>query len=262
VPDHGNTLFAGAAPHYGRHRPPYPVALYPLLAGRLSLDRSATVLDLGCGPGTLTVPLAAICGHVVAVDPSAEMLDAALAAVDAAGCDNVELIRSRAERLSDRASGLDGAVLGRSFHWMDREAVLDELDRRLAPSAGLALIRTESLEAPTWRDVVRPIVRRYLGPERRARVGVPPASDHAEMLAASRFSDVEAISLAPVDHVWTVDSVAGYLYSVSYSAPPLFGDRLEEFDAELRAALAETLPPEGAPDPIVTRVLIAHRRSP
>ena len=37
----------------------------------------AHVLDIGCGTGRSSVALAEFCGHVVAIDPSQEMLDAA-----------------------------------------------------------------------------------------------------------------------------------------------------------------------------------------
>ena len=39
------------------------------------MDRDARVLDLGCGPGTLAIPMAGFAGEVVAVDVEPEMLD-------------------------------------------------------------------------------------------------------------------------------------------------------------------------------------------
>jgi SAM-dependent methyltransferase len=41
----------------------------------------------------------------------------------------------------------------------------------------------------------------------------------------------------PVHRTWTADAVMGYLYSTSFAAPALFGDRLAEFDAAARAVL-------------------------
>ena len=41
----------------------------------IGLDSSRTVLDIGCGPGNLAVPLAKRCGSVTALDPAQAMLD-------------------------------------------------------------------------------------------------------------------------------------------------------------------------------------------
>jgi len=82
------------------------------------------------------------------------------------------------------------------------------------------------------------------------------------VLAASPFAAIEEIDLPPVEHRWTVDSAAGYLYSVSYTSPHHFGDRLEEFDAELRAALAAFLPQDGLSAEVVTHLVLARRPRP
>lgn len=259
MPDHGPDLFAGAAPHYVAHRPPYSPELFPLLARRLGLSASAAVLDLGCGPGTLTLPLAAHCGRVIGVDPGPEMLEVARERVAEAGLDNVELVAALAERLPDWIGGLRAAVMGRSFHWMDREAVLAELDRRIEPGGGVALVRTTSGNRAPWQQAVEPVIARFLGARARRDARDRSNRDHLAVIVRSPFPAVEAIDLPPVEHRWTVDSAAGYLYSVSHSAPHLFGDRLDAYDAELRAALAAALPAEGLPAEVVTSVLIARR---
>ena len=42
---------------------------------RIDLRPGDRVIDIGSGPGTLTVPMARVCHHVTAVDPSRTMLD-------------------------------------------------------------------------------------------------------------------------------------------------------------------------------------------
>ncbi len=264
MPDHGPNLFAGAAPHYVAHRPPYSPALFDVLVERVPLDGSSTVLDLGCGPGTLTVPLADRCGRVIAVDPGPQMLDTARARVEQAGCDNVELVAALAEDLPGWITGLRATVMGRSFHWMDRELVLRELDARTEPGGAVALVRTDSTGRDVLRPVIAPIVERYLGPDPRDRASAEWRRNHhhLDVLAASPFAAIEEIDLPPVEHRWTVDSAAGYLYSVSYTSPHHFGDRLEEFDAELRAALAAFLPQDGLSAEVVTHLVLARRPRP
>jgi len=41
---------------------------------RIEVEPNSTVLDIGCGPGTLTIPLAKKVGSVTGLDISAEML--------------------------------------------------------------------------------------------------------------------------------------------------------------------------------------------
>ena len=48
--------FAGTAPFY-RFRVPYPPEVFAFLRAEFGLDYRCRVLDLGCGPGTLSIPL-------------------------------------------------------------------------------------------------------------------------------------------------------------------------------------------------------------
>ncbi len=52
------TIYDGAAVHYRYGRPAYSLELEELLAEELGLDGSGRLLDVGCGPGILTVRLA------------------------------------------------------------------------------------------------------------------------------------------------------------------------------------------------------------
>ncbi|MFJ6211797.1 hypothetical protein ACIQGZ_00395 [Streptomyces sp. NPDC092296] len=54
----------------------------------------------------------------------------------------------------------------------------------------------------------------------------------------SPFNQVEEVRV-PVQRTWTTEGILGYLYSTSFAAPHLFGDRLADFEAAVRAALAE-----------------------
>src|SRR5215469_5539920 len=51
--------FAGTAEAYFRYRPPYPKALLASLVTQAHLPGSAVLLDLACGPGRVTLDLAA-----------------------------------------------------------------------------------------------------------------------------------------------------------------------------------------------------------
>src|SRR5215217_2452840 len=52
------SLYLGSAPYYLRGRPPYAPELAETLRRILPLDGQGRLLDVGCGPGVVTLPLA------------------------------------------------------------------------------------------------------------------------------------------------------------------------------------------------------------
>jgi SAM-dependent methyltransferase len=68
-----SAVVSSAADCYAQHRPGYPQSLVDALAARAGLDGTQRVLDVGCGTGQLTIPLARHAQAVVAIDPVAAM---------------------------------------------------------------------------------------------------------------------------------------------------------------------------------------------
>ena len=83
-------LFTGTAWHYARYRPGYPRAFFADLAKRFHLDGTRRILDLGCGTGQLTLPLAEHVAEAVGMDPEPEMLAEAARQAQAASISNVK----------------------------------------------------------------------------------------------------------------------------------------------------------------------------
>jgi len=87
------------------------------------------------------------------------------------------------------------------------------------------------------------LVRRYMGPKRRAGQGhfpghiAPGAED--DIYRAAGFRGPQELEIPGRVVTRTAEQVAASVYSLSSSAPHLFGDRLSAFDAELRELLAE-----------------------
>ena len=67
----------------------------------------------------------------------------------------------------------------------------------------------------------------------------PPPDRYEEALARTRFGAPEIV-FAPgrPDLLQDVDGVLDNYHSMSFCAPHLFGDQLEDFDEDVRAALA------------------------
>src|SRR5215469_17838378 len=93
------TIYDGAAAHYRYGRPAYSPGLEALLAEELGLDGSGRLLDVGCGPGILTVRLAHLFGQAVGLDPDAEMLAEGRRAAAENEVSNIRWVRGLAEDL-------------------------------------------------------------------------------------------------------------------------------------------------------------------
>jgi len=64
------------------------------MLGRIALEPEFTVLDIGCGPGTLTIPLAKKVKSVTALDISGQMLKYLKANAENDGVDNIRYINA------------------------------------------------------------------------------------------------------------------------------------------------------------------------
>jgi SAM-dependent methyltransferase len=249
------TLFLGAAVHYARARPPYSYELAATVARELGLDCTGRLLDAGCGPAVLTLELAPLFDEVIALDPDADMLAEGARRAEAARLQHVRWVRAVAEDIPALDLGTFRLVVfGQSFWWTDRERVAGYVWDLLEPGGALALVEHahEGRPAPDGpghppipHDVVEALVDEYLGPVRRAGQGLRPNKPerHGEVLARTSFG-TPAVVFAPgrSDIVRDVDGVLSSYLSNSFSAPHLFGDRLPQFEADVRAALASRSP--------------------
>ncbi len=249
------SLFRGSATYYEQGRLAYAPGYTEQLAKILALDGSGRLLDVGCGPGTVVLPFAEHFHQAVGVDPDPDMLVAAERRARTLGVRNVRWAEARAEDLPGDLGRFQVILFAQSFHWTEREQVAATARDMLEPGGWLVLLsdlktpRTEPAELPyppPPYERITELTRQYLGTVRRAGQGLlingTPSGEGA-ILTDAGFEDLRRL-VVPSGAVVAraTDDIVAWAFSRSDMAPHLFGDRLQEFERDLRTLLARTSP--------------------
>lgn len=249
------TLFRGSAAYYEQGRLPYAPGYAAVLADRLGQDGQGRLLDVGCGPGLVALAMASYFAEVVGVDPDPDMLVQASRGAERLGVRNARWIQARAEDLPAGLGVFRAVIFAQSFHWTDRDSVAATVFEMLEPDGYFVLISDlkEPLThpaplpypGPPW-DRIAALVRDYLGEGRRAGQGVlrngTPSGEGVivERAGFEGYQRLRVPSGAVVER--SADDVVAWVFSRSDSAPHLYGDRLDEFERDLRASLDQVSP--------------------
>jgi len=238
------SLFAGAARYYARYRPKYPQSVFDFLVQRFKLDRTSRVLDLGCGTGNASLPLARIVGEIVAMDPDPEMIETGREL--ASGVANIRWLNKGSRDLGPDLGTFRLVLMGQSFHWMDRDQVLRDVDSLVEDDGGLALLGPghgvvlvgEGPPGPkeSWEDMAKAILKSY-GIERgRHPSSNPTEPRHEQAILRSNFQIGEYHEFES-ELTLTPDDVIGRLYSFSGDLRGRLGDGIDAFERDLRSAI-------------------------
>jgi ubiquinone/menaquinone biosynthesis C-methylase UbiE len=248
--------FQGTAEYYSIGRPPYSAQLARTVSQELSLDGSGLLLDVGCGPGVLELVLAVLFVGVVALDPESGMLREGERRCLREGIANVDWVQGTAEDIP--ALGLAPCrvvTFGQSFHRVRRLEVAESVYELLEPGGSIVLISNEvngrpKPKGPGFPNIphgeIRELIISYLGESTRHYLatwneGLPTRFE--DTLLQSRFGDSRTV-YAPgqPDLIRDVDTVVANYFSMSYSAPRLFGDMVSKFENDLRRLLLDHSP--------------------
>ena len=254
-PPYDPTQYKGSAPFYLKGRPPYSRKLRQTIAVECRLDGTGRLLDVGSGPGVLAVELAPVVEEAIGLEPDADMLVEAARHATEAHLANISWVQGLAEEIPNLDLGTFRLVtFGQSFHRTDRERVAEAVYELLEPDGSILLVAhcVEGRPKPPGpglpeipHEAIRSLIGRYLGSLSRSGQGVaaPPVDRWEDALGRTRFGRPRHI-FAPgrPDIVQDVDGVLANYLSMSYAAPHLFGNRLEQFEAEVRQELTKWSP--------------------
>ena len=241
------SIYEGTAWYYSRFRPKYPPSLVRLLRENFQLDGTGRLLDLGCGPGPVAIALAHLFEEVLAMDPDDAMRAEGERIARERGINNIEWRFGGSKDLSPALGQFRLVTMGNSFHWMDRARTLDALYDLVTDGGGIAVVGEGAPIPPPpmtpWRAAINAVIKRYLGdrPLPWENQGLRPADRHETYIARSRFRDLISYSES-FDVEWTVDSIIGNLYSMSFCSRRVLGDRVEAFERDIREAVLAVEP--------------------
>nr|WP_239091584.1 methyltransferase domain-containing protein [Streptomyces sp. SID14478] len=139
--------FTQDAENYDRARPGYPPRIYDDLAELAGTGPGCRVLELGCGTGKATVPLAERGCRIVAVELGAEL--AALARRRLAGHPDVEVEVAAFEEWPLPPEPFDVVLAATSFHWIDPAVRVAKAADALRPGGTLATVSTHHVAGGT-----------------------------------------------------------------------------------------------------------------
>jgi SAM-dependent methyltransferase len=230
---------------------PYPPSLAEAIRAELRLDGTDRLLDVGCGPGSLTLLLAPLFAAAVGIDADGDMIANARRRAVRIGAANIEWRQLRAEDLPADLGTFRVVTFAQSFHWMDQPLVADRVRGMLSGDGAWVHVHATTHRGgpgddplprprPPW-DRIDDLVATYLGPVRRAGQGSLPTGTRGgeeEVMRGAGFTGpirLEVDGRQVVDR--SVDEVVSAVFSLSGSAPHLFGDQLPAFEADLRRLL-------------------------
>jgi SAM-dependent methyltransferase len=128
---------------YDRARPGYPAALFADLAVLADVGPGCRVLEIGCGTGQATLPLAERGYEITCVELGAHM--AAVARRKLAGFPSVQVVVSAFEDWPLPAEPFDVVFAATAFHWLDPATRVGKAADTLRLGGTLATVSTHHI---------------------------------------------------------------------------------------------------------------------
>lgn len=123
---------------YVRGRPGYPAEMVRGLVTLAGITPDARILEIGCGPGTLTKDLAPLGCEIVAVELGAQLAAEARKAVRGFPRVRVEVAAFEEWPLPDRS--FDVVVAAGCYHWLDPQIRVSRILQALGPDGRVAVV--------------------------------------------------------------------------------------------------------------------------
>lgn len=203
------TTFEEVPELYDRARPTYPAQVFDDLVALASLPPAARIVEIGCGTGQATLPLAERGFQIVCVELGEQL--AAVARRKLATFPTVEIVNASFETWQPAEAGFDAVVAFTAFHWIDPELRYQKSASLLRDGGALAVVAAEHVLPPDGDPFFAEVQADYdaVNPnDEKTQAGAPGHPDAVgdlgdEIEASGHFRNV---------------GVRRYLWDVSYTA--------------------------------------------
>jgi SAM-dependent methyltransferase len=139
-PPRPRDTFEDVADSYDSARPPYPEHLVDDVLAYVAIGPNTRVLEIGCGPGLFTVPLARSGAQVLALELGHKLAAVASQRLQPWSNASVQVVDFD---LWSAPDGLfDVVVVATAFHWLDPTQRLQKCYAALKPEGVLAIVDT------------------------------------------------------------------------------------------------------------------------
>jgi SAM-dependent methyltransferase len=207
---------------YDRARPGYPQQIFDDVAAIAQLPAKARLVEIGCGTGQATLPLAERGYSVTCVELGEQL--ATLAQRKLASFPRVEVINADFERWEPERAEFDAIVAFTAFHWIAPALRYVRAADLLREHGMLAIVSTQHVLPPDGDPFFVEVQRDYEAvvpddPATRSDAGGPPQPDavadsSAEIAGSGRFRNVGARRYL-WDVVYTADEYRAVLDTYS-----------------------------------------------
>lgn len=137
--------FNGFSGVYDENRPRMPKLVTEII-GQYLQKTPDTVVDLGCGTGLSTAAWKGRCREAIGVDPNGEMLQKAREKEES----GISFRQGYAHETGLSDGIADVVICSQSFHWMEPESTLREINRLLKPGGVFATVDCDWPPVARW----------------------------------------------------------------------------------------------------------------
>jgi len=252
---------------YHQYRRGYPPAVIDALIGAFSLTGDDVVIDLGCGTGQLTLPIASRVRAVTGVDPAPDMLARARQAAAEQGVKNVSWllgadtdIPALAALLGSRCAG--AVTIGQALHWMRYRELIPALVPLLRAGGGVAVITNGTpmwLQDSPWSRALRGFLEQWLGAPASSTCGTDDESQQRYRDTMTQAGLVVTETSCAYTDELDLDHLVGGVYSALPARRLPAPDQRAEFADQIRRAVAPHAP---FTEPVPVRMLLGRTGTP
>jgi ubiquinone/menaquinone biosynthesis C-methylase UbiE len=233
---------------YHKYRHGYPPATIDAIAEVFQLTGDDIAVDLGCGTGQLTVPLAGRVRAAVGVDPEPDMLRRAREA--ARDVPNVSWLLGGDTDIATLIALLGensvaAVTIGQALHWMNHEQLFLAARRLVRSGGGIAVITNGTplwLQDTAWSRALHAFMEDWLQTTISYACGTDEQSQRTYAAALTEAGYGVTSAAVDYDVRLSIEEIVGGVFSATSPGrlpPP--GDR-EAFTERVRDALAQYRP--------------------